>query len=299
MKHLKVIFYLFFLIFSLASCLHHTPSNPSKAQSSAPGTATMDELVQELMDVSGFNGELDNLPEVILGVMFPTFGNKEREADPLRDKFENLLQKEYDNSGFHQSIQKKLIAQLQRDEINFLLQWYRSDLARQIKASEDVDEEDGSFYMQMIFFSADAENPRNSKERHELISQILELNGSYDLALRLSDNSRREKIVCFAKMLGLDEKVVLEEFGSDKTLNLEDRKKKTQEWLLSAVVFFYRDFTDEQLQTYLVHCQHLTALKYKDLVSRPSRSHGLSGKFCHVSCQSINAFYHKSEGPWC
>lgn len=148
------------------------PTSPSWADASAH---------QQLMDVSGFSEQIKHFP-AIMKLSFSDAGGQAL-SPQTQQTFINAVDKAFNTNHFEQTVRSQLEKDLSREDIDLILAWYETDVAKKITAAESA----ASTPESMVDMQMNAAKLMGNTERMAFARRIDALVGMTESAMSMQE----------------------------------------------------------------------------------------------------------------
>lgn len=216
----------------------------------------LDGMVDSVLDMSGFNRIVDNLPQIMDAQQ--TWRQTTQPATAESDRVSQLLRESFDQKAARKTSREYFLKNVDAQTMKYVMVWLKSPLGQRLSAaeSESVGPERQAA---MLRYLADLQETPPPSERVALMQQLEEVTRSSELVTGILMNIFTNTLKNVPVKSG-DEESLLDEL---ENLMPAIREQLRQQTILSSL-YTYREFTDEELEKYIAFYESASGSRYNE-----------------------------------
>ncbi|MCD4780795.1 MAG: DUF2059 domain-containing protein [Candidatus Omnitrophica bacterium] len=200
--------------------------------------------ISQLLDFSGLTMQIEGFPETIkMGI---SQGSQKFEQPSDSDSLLTMVDQSIDTKAMLNGVAQDLVKDLSAADIDQLLTWYQTDVARRITKAEEAASTAGAFQEMLEM----AESLLANTKRVEVAKQFDRLLNTTEFAMNIHKNTQLAVISSVSKTMNRSEQLDLTMLKSQMDKHEDQMKASIQQMLIVSFVYTYRDISDEDLDAY-------------------------------------------------
>ena len=225
----------------------------------APSLSAHEQRVRNLLELSGFNQQIDEFPNLIKqGVNAAVQADDSAPATNLLQLLNAAIDKAVVPKEFKLAIGSALFNNLNARNLNTLFSWYESDLGKRITQAEVA----ASSAEAMAEITNTISDLMSKTERVALVQEIDNIVGATDSALRIQANTQLAIVTGMNKVSSPGQDVDIASLNKQIQAQIEQSRASVQQIIIASFVYIYKNFSDEELKRYVKFLSSSSSKKF-------------------------------------
>lgn len=216
--------------------------------------------LNQILELSGLNEQLDMIPGMITSTVAQ---GDQRAPEEVVDKAEAIFRRAFSSERLRRQVVDELSGQFSDAELNGLLTWYESPLAKKITAAEHAAASVDAAELQMVV-GALGEN----QQLVELAVEVERLTGITDLMMRFQEQAALSLYTTVAAIMQPGQPLNYDQMQAGIRQQMGGARSQTYNYMLAMMMYSWKDISVEELQQYRTFLRTDAASRFMRLASK-------------------------------
>jgi len=233
-------------------------SFPALSTEKAPPAS--DQMLEQVLTLSGLNKQLNNIPEDVRVMVELAFqqNNNNQISDLEIQAIKGAIQGAYDAPTISGIVRGEIKSSLTEEDLRELLSWYKSDLGQKITMLEE-----NAQSPEMIKTQMNASIPKDiTPQRQKLIIRFIKALDASKTYLQIRKNSELALFTAFSTVLNPTQPANIQAFEESWTSKENQMKGALYKQQVAMAQFTYSEIDDSMLEKYIQFLQSSSAKKF-------------------------------------
>lgn len=223
-------------------------------------TAITTNSVNSLMQLSGLNKQIDEIPAGVLTGMQQSMQQGAPLDEQQHKKIEKSVNKSFTAERIKETVSSSIKRSLDESDAEKLLDWYKSDLGKRITKAEETAAKE-SAYQDML---NQAQALMSDNERVGLARQIDNLVMASDMSLDFQKSTAIAVYTSISKAMRPDEPVNVSAFEAELAKQEPQMRQQIEQFVTLSLVYNYRDFSIGEIKQYIDFLEQPSTKKFNN-----------------------------------